>query len=194
MREGIGYANPWEKLSCIGWLHYEIRMWTTVEIWFRLRPLLIFDETLTKVCTSCPALNSWFSMKNSKLWITKKLESNFPWNFKTNKKIVFLPFMLLICSQFQSKYPVTGFLYLGRLGSRASTEKNSWPIMSNFWGQVFHVSGVKDFFWKHCSVHTKKMHNTFSVNLFVSSIFLLQNRLIDTQIFKFECMYYIRDS
>lgn len=68
--EAVDYANPWEKLRCIGWLHYEIRMWTTVEIWFRLRPLLIFDETLTKVCTSCPALNSWFSMKNSKLWIT----------------------------------------------------------------------------------------------------------------------------
>ena len=67
--EAMGCANPWEKLSYIGWLHYEIRMWTTVEIWFRLRPLLIFDETLTKVCTSCPALNSWFNMKNSKLWI-----------------------------------------------------------------------------------------------------------------------------
>ena len=67
--EAMGCANPWEKLSYIGWLHYEIRMWTTVEIWFRLRPLLIFDETLTKVCTSCSALNSWFNMKNSKLWI-----------------------------------------------------------------------------------------------------------------------------
>ena len=52
----------------------------------------------------------------------------------------------------QSKYPVlhqgtfggTGFLSLGRLGSRANTEKKgSGPIMSNFLGWFFHVLGVK---------------------------------------------------
>ena len=50
--------------------------------------------------------------------------------------------------QAQSKYPVlhqgtfggTGFLFLGRLGSRANTEKKgSGPIMNNFLGWFFHV-------------------------------------------------------
>ena len=48
----------------------------------------------------------------------------------------------------QSKYPVlhygtfggTGFLFLGRLGSRANKEKKgSGPIMSNFLGWFLHV-------------------------------------------------------
>jgi hypothetical protein len=39
----------------------------------------------------------------------------------------------------------TGFLFLGRLGSRANTEKKgSRPIMSNFLGWFFHVLGVKN--------------------------------------------------
>ena len=50
-------------------------------------------------------------------------------------------------SKLQSKYPVlykgafggTGFLFLGRLGSRASTEQKIGPIMSNFWGQFLYV-------------------------------------------------------
>ena len=55
----------------------------------------------------------------------------------------------------QSKYPVLlyetfsgmGFLFLGRLGSRANTEKKgSGPIMSNFLGWFFRVLGGKIFF------------------------------------------------
>ena len=56
----------------------------------------------------------------------------------------------------QSKYPVLhqgafggmGFLFLGRLGSQASTEKKaSGLIISNSLGQFFHVFWVKDFFF-----------------------------------------------
>ena len=57
----------------------------------------------------------------------------------------------------QSKYPVlhwgtfngTGFLFFGRLGSRANTEKKGYgPIMSNFLGWFFHVfRGKKIFFF-----------------------------------------------
>ena len=41
--------------------------------------------------------------------------------------------------------------------------------MSNFWGLFFHFLRVKKnlkFFWKHYSVRTEKVHNTFFVNFF----------------------------
>ena len=56
----------------------------------------------------------------------------------------------------QSKYPVlhqgtfggTGILFLGRLGSRANTEKKgSRPIMSNFLGCFFSCFGQQKFFF-----------------------------------------------
>ena len=53
------------------------------------------------------------------------------------------------------------FCFLGRLGCRASAEKTSGPIMSNFWGRVFHVfRGKKNvqIFLKFCSVRSKKLH------------------------------------
>ena len=61
----------------------------------------------------------------------------------------------------------------GLLGVRASTEKNVGPIMSNFWVRFFHVFGVTFFFlifWKHYSVCTKKLHNTFFIKKFFGNI------------------------
>ena len=37
-------------------------------------------------------------------------------------------------------------------------KKSLGLIMSNFWGSFFYVFMGKIFFWKYCSVRTKKMH------------------------------------
>ena len=76
----------------------------------------------------------------------------------------------------QSKYPVlhegvfvgTGFLFLGRLGSRASTEKKVggqlWAILEGVFFMFWGAKKDSKFFWKPHSVRTKKLHNTEKAN------------------------------
>ena len=48
-------------------------------------------------------------------------------------------------------------------------KKKFGPIMSNFWGRLYHVFGWKKksliFFWKCCSVRTEKLHS-FNLRIF----------------------------
>jgi hypothetical protein len=43
-------------------------------------------------------------------------------------------------------------------GPVGNTEKKIGPIMSNFWERFFHVFMSKIFFFKYCSVRTKRLH------------------------------------
>ena len=104
----------------------------------------------------------------------------------------------------QSKYQVlhlgalggTGFLFLGHIGSQASTgKKNLGQLWATFDGVFFMFSlAKKSFFQKclHCSVRTKKLHNISFMNFIFSFIFSIffASKLADTRIW----VYYIRVS
>ena len=61
---------------------------------------------------------------------------------------------------------IRGFWWYGisklvRLGSRASTENKLWANYEQLFRLVFPCSKGRNviFFWKYCSVHTKKLHD-----------------------------------
>ena len=59
------------------------------------------------------------------------------------------------------------------LGQVAILKKKIEPIMCNFWSRFFKVFMGNFFFFKHCSVHTKKLHNIS----YIFYSFLAKNRL-----------------
>ena len=78
----------------------------------------------------------------------------------------------------QSKYPVlhqgtfggTGFLFLGRLGSRANTEKRFWADYEQLFMVVFSCSGGQKNFFKNLkkkfSNRIEKLHKMAFINFF----------------------------
>ena len=64
-------------------------------------------------------------------------------------------------------------------GPVGNTEKKIRLIMSNFWGQFFFMFSWAKKMWRHCSVHTKKLHNIAFVKkiLILILIFFAKNRL-----------------